>query len=115
MSDIAKLVAELRELEKFLDGSGDIDGITYGERHPDYRGNYWWRALLHERFFQAIQALEQMAENDARYRWLRAEGNEDCDVLVKLPDSDDHESEWKSVLGHHMDAAIDAARKAEEA
>lgn len=27
----------------FLDGSAAIDGVWYGERHPDHTGLYWWR------------------------------------------------------------------------
>lgn len=30
----------------FLDGSETIDGVAYGERHPNYCGLFWWRRFL---------------------------------------------------------------------
>lgn len=49
--DIAALVA-------FLRGSGHIDGVWFGDRHPTEKGAFWWRSHLHP-----ITALQ--AERDA--------------------------------------------------
>ena len=37
---------ELTDLRRFLDGSAPLDGVWYGENHPDKRGMYWWRKRL---------------------------------------------------------------------
>lgn len=34
------------ELLSFLNGSGEIDGVGFGEKHPAHKGMYWWRKLL---------------------------------------------------------------------
>ena len=34
------------ELARFLNGSDCIDGVWFGEEHPQYRGRFWWRKLL---------------------------------------------------------------------
>lgn len=49
--DIAGLVA-------FLGGSGHLDGVWFGDRHPTGKGAFWWRRHLH-----LITALQ--AERDA--------------------------------------------------
>lgn len=36
----------LGELADFLDGSGTLDGIAFGELHPTEPGRYWWRKHL---------------------------------------------------------------------
>jgi hypothetical protein len=33
-------------LIRFLDGSGQIDGVSFGERHPKEPGAFWWRKFL---------------------------------------------------------------------
>ena len=35
-----------RELVAFLDGESPIDGVWFGERHPDHKGLFWWRKAL---------------------------------------------------------------------
>lgn len=35
-----------RELVAFLNGEAAIDGVWYGERHPDHKGMFWWRKAL---------------------------------------------------------------------
>jgi hypothetical protein len=35
-----------RELVAFLDGESAIDGVWFGERHPDHKGLFWWRKAL---------------------------------------------------------------------
>lgn len=34
------------ELLRFLHGSGEINGVWFGDKHPKYPGMFWWRALL---------------------------------------------------------------------
>ncbi len=36
----------LAEVAAFLDGSGTLDGVAFGERHPTEPGAYWWRKHL---------------------------------------------------------------------
>ncbi len=49
---------------------------------------------------------EARRERDAaRYRWLRAPSNDECDVLVPEPNG----RAFTSLMGDDLDAAIDAA------
>jgi hypothetical protein len=36
----------LAEVAAFLDGSGTLDGVAFGKRHPTEPGAYWWRKHL---------------------------------------------------------------------
>lgn len=36
------------EMLNFLHGTGEIDGLGFGDKHPDARGNFWWRRYLFE-------------------------------------------------------------------
>ena len=34
------------EVVEFLHGTAPLDGVWFGERHPDERGAFWWRKRL---------------------------------------------------------------------
>lgn len=38
---------------KFLLGKGSIDGVWFGEKHPAYEGNFWWRNHLRKYITQS--------------------------------------------------------------
>jgi len=42
----APLTEEQREVLSYLDGSGPIDGLWFGDKHPTEQGAYWWRKRL---------------------------------------------------------------------
>jgi len=35
------------EVISFLLGSGPLEGVWFGERHPMHKGQYWWRKYFH--------------------------------------------------------------------
>lgn len=37
---------EIQPLLNFLQGVSPIDGVYFGERHPERKGLYWWRRLI---------------------------------------------------------------------
>lgn len=39
-------VARARTVLRFLNGEGPIDGVWFGERPADAKGNFWWRRHL---------------------------------------------------------------------
>lgn len=50
--------AQLREMEKFLDGSGMLEGSGFGEMHAfGTKGRYWWRKPMHAVFERAYALL----------------------------------------------------------
>jgi len=45
------------EMLQFLYGSGDLEGVWFGEVHPKKRRGYWWRENLRKAFsLKAIRA-----------------------------------------------------------
>lgn len=53
--------ASLRELRRFLSGEAALDGVHFGDRHPQYRGAFWWRGWLNimERAATELDAARQ--------------------------------------------------------
>src|SRR3954466_2369231 len=87
-----KLIEGLRELRGFLDGSGGIEGASFGESHPTKRGNWWWRSYL-ARIDQAIAALSTESIDVERLReliywldrkWARHKEEEDQEAANML-------------------------------
>ncbi len=37
-----------RDVVRFLNGRGALDGVWFGGSHPDYTGAFWWRKYLPE-------------------------------------------------------------------
>lgn len=61
--DGAMLVSN--EVLRFLNGSGEIEGVGFGERHPKEPGLYWWRKRLpHPDDGQVLQTREIMNQQD---------------------------------------------------
>jgi len=52
------LIERLKDLRRFLDGSGDLEGRSFGERHPIVAGAFWWRRHL-TRIDKAAAALTE--------------------------------------------------------
>lgn len=40
------MVLVRKDLVEFLCGAEPIDGVWFGEKHPNHVGNYWWRKFL---------------------------------------------------------------------
>jgi len=38
---------------KFLLGEGELEGVWFGDKHPNYVGSFWWRYHLREYLEQA--------------------------------------------------------------
>lgn len=72
MSDIDKVHA-------FLLGEGELDGVSFGERHPTERGAFWWRkhlraAVLADRAARAETAGVTFKELTLKARIVELEG-----------------------------------------
>jgi hypothetical protein len=50
----ASLTAELQAVHAFLDGRATLEGVAFGERHPDKTGAFWWRKNLRAAIESAI-------------------------------------------------------------
>lgn len=35
-----------KEAWDFLNGAGELDGVSFGERHPTRSGAFWWRSYI---------------------------------------------------------------------
>lgn len=35
-----------KEAWDFLNGRGELDGVSFGERHPTRSGAFWWRSYI---------------------------------------------------------------------
>jgi hypothetical protein len=63
MSDTSpKDAVNVSELIEFLDGSGPLDGVWFGEEHPTLKGKFWWRKYLPALSQVRKQALLEAAE-----------------------------------------------------
>ncbi len=52
---VAEVVRGLRDLQEFLCGEREIEGVSFGERHPRKVGKFWWRSnLLRPRIDRAM-------------------------------------------------------------
>jgi hypothetical protein len=61
MSDTSpKDAVKADELIAFLDGSGPLDGVWFGEEHPTLKGKFWWRKYL-----PALSQVRKQARKDA--------------------------------------------------
>lgn len=70
-----ELIAQLEEMVTFLCGAGELRGGTYGEKHPAYRGMYWWRTPLRTLEKDIVAALAapsppERAEPGLSERWV---------------------------------------------
>jgi hypothetical protein len=60
MSDTStKDAVKADELIAFLDGSGPLDGVWFGETHPTEPGRFWWRKYL-----PALTQVKKQARED---------------------------------------------------
>jgi hypothetical protein len=48
--NIAPLSDEQERFLSFLYGSGEWDGVWFGERHPTKKGAFWWRSEMRRLF-----------------------------------------------------------------
>jgi hypothetical protein len=46
------MTPEQQTILNFLLGSGDIDGVWFGDEHPTESGQFWWRSRLQEAFLE---------------------------------------------------------------
>lgn len=54
---------------KFLLGEGDIDGVWYGDKHPAYTGNFWWRNHLRQ-YLESAQLQQPVVMQGLPYYQL---------------------------------------------
>lgn len=64
----------------FLDGSGPLDGVQFGEKHPTEKGSFWWRkhlrAALAANLAQPVQDIKPWQE--------RTEAMSDADIIAAM-------------------------------
>jgi hypothetical protein len=100
------------QLLAFLDGSGQIDGVGFGDRHPTLPGAFWWRRFLpllaqppaqQAVMRQALDALTRLRDRDV---WRITESDEWCD--------DERADEWITAehQGLNAIAALSATQEA---
>ncbi len=57
--DDKALVERLLKFDKFICGWEPIDDVWFGDRHPDFKGAFWWRRYSPiEEAATRIEALE---------------------------------------------------------
>jgi hypothetical protein len=54
--------AALVELLDFLQGTGPLEGVHFGDEHPTRRGAFWWRTILSERAATITALQARVAE-----------------------------------------------------
>jgi hypothetical protein len=91
----------------FLSGNGDLDGIHFGERHPDGRGQYFWRTelrVLADQLKNALAAPQvawmpiDTAPKDGTEIFAAQAGTPDCGLI-----------HWDDAAGHWVEPADDWA------
>lgn len=43
---VSGIVQRLRAYANFLDGAAPIEGVWFGDNHPEHRGLFWWRKQM---------------------------------------------------------------------
>lgn len=105
-----------REVAAFLCGEAALDGVWFGDKHPNNPGQFWWRKFLRAALVAAektedIEALRRDAE---RYRWLREESKKRpdfCSGYAIWMVSCEQGGMGHNFFGEKIDAAIDAEMK----
>jgi hypothetical protein len=86
MSDTSPKDAKADELIAFLDGSGPLDGVWFGEEHPTEPGRFWWRKYL--------PALSQVRKK------ALLEAADECERMMMYPggrqESAAHNNVWEA-------------------
>ena len=72
-------LVKLEELRKFLDGSGTLEGVSFGEKPRTRTANFWWRKHLAaidearaeiERLREALKGFTRVAD---AFPWVKPE------------------------------------------
>ncbi len=74
----------MSDVFQFLLGECDLDGVYFGDRHPDKQGSFWWRKSLRK-------ALSRMSDESAVLRDLLADLRPDVEINLRMLEKN---SEW---------------------
>jgi hypothetical protein len=56
LGQVAALGSDLRQVIAFLMGESELEGVSFGERHPTKAGAFWWRLNLRAAMHKAAGA-----------------------------------------------------------
>lgn len=85
------MTPEQQTILNFLLGSGDIDGVGFGDDHPTEKGRCWWRGRLRKAFLETKEPEQEPA-------FWRYKGNP--------PIWDRHENHWSDHFYFTNDKAL---------
>ena len=66
LNALQALLAKAHKSLQFLRGFIQIDGLSFGDKHPTIKGNFWWRSQHLPAIYDTLDAVPALIASAAR-------------------------------------------------